>query len=127
MSTRLRGVIEALVPVFHAHIDDDGVIALGEGGDMPLRVDTGFSGSIALPSELLGRIGAELVDFGVFRLATGDEVELPVYWGKVSVGAVELETWFIPGDSLLGMEFLSLVGSSLSMDLERGVVELVVR
>ena len=72
-------------------------------------------------------IGAELVDFGVFRLATGDEVELPVYWGKVGVGGDEVETWFIPGDSLLGMEFLSLVGSSLSLDLEGGLVELVLR
>ena len=127
MSTRLRGVIEALVPVFHAHIEDDRVLALGEGGDIPLTVDTGFSGSVALPPELLGRIGAELVDYGVFRLATGDEVELPVYWGKVSIGTAELETWFIPGDSLLGMEFLSLIGSVLTMDLERGVVELVGR
>jgi hypothetical protein len=38
-----------------------------------------------------------------------------------------VETWFIPGDSLLGMEFLTLVGSTLSLDLEEGLVELVMR
>ena len=96
-------------------------------GGIPLTVDTGFSGSIALPKDLLDAIGAELVDYGVFRLATGDEVELPVYWGKVGVGTKEVETWFIPGDSLLGMEFLSLVGSTLSLDPEGGLVELVMR
>ena len=115
-----------MVPVFHA-IAGEGALVLDEDGGIPLTVDTGFSGSIALPMDLLDAIGAELVDYGVFRLATGDEVELPVYWGKVGVGTKEVETWFIPGDSLLGMEFLSLVGSTLSLDLEGGLVELVMR
>ncbi len=127
MSARIRGEIDALVPVLHAIVREGGALVLDEDGDIPLTVDTGFSGSIALPGEILDCIGAELVDFGVFRLATGDEVELPVYWGKVGVGGDEVETWFIPGDSLLGMEFLSLVGSALSLDLEEGLVELVLR
>ena len=126
MSANIRGEIDALVPVFHA-IAGEGTLVLDEDGGIPLTVDTGFSGSIALPKDLLDAIGAELVDYGVFRLATGDEVELPVYWGEVGVGTKEVETWFIPGDPLLGMEFLSLVGSTLSLDLEGGLVELVMR
>ncbi len=47
-----------------------------------MTVDTGFSGGIALPKEILEEMDIELIDFGIFRLATGDEVELPLFWVK---------------------------------------------
>jgi hypothetical protein len=78
----------------------------------------------ALPEGILEEMDIELIDFGIFRLATGNEVELPVFWGKVVVGDYEMETWFIPGDSLLGMEFFSLAGSFLSLDFGKEEVEL---
>jgi hypothetical protein len=40
------------------------------------------------------------------------------------VGDYEIETWFIPGDSLLGLEFFSLAGSFLSLDFWKEEVEL---
>lgn len=92
-----------------------------------MTVDTGFSGTIALPEEVLGVMGVEWVDFGNFRLATGEEVELPVFWGKVVVKQREIETGFIPGDFLLGVEFLSLVGSLLTLDFDGEEVVLLGR
>jgi len=121
----LKGSIEGFVPFFNGSVDGKGGLILHEGGDLSLTVDTGFSGSIALPEEVLEAMGVELVDFGNFRLATGEEVELPVFWGKVVVKQREIETWFIPGDSLLGMEFLSLVGSLLTLDFGREEVILL--
>lgn len=88
-------------------------------------MDTGFSGAIALPEEILEEMDIELIDFGIFRLATGDEVELPIFWGKVKVKNYKMETWFVPGDSLLGVEFLSLAGSFLSLDFKKETVELM--
>ena len=126
MSASIKGEIEALVPVIKARVVE-GALVMDDEGDLSLTVDTGFSGSIALPGELIDDIGAELVDFGVFRLATGKQVELPVHWGRVLVGDEEIETWFIPGDSLLGMEFLTLIGSTLALDLERGLLEIILR
>ena len=126
MTASIQGEIEALVPVIKARIVG-GALVMDPEGDLPLTVDTGFSGSIALPGDLIDDLGAELVDFGVFRLATGKQVELPVHWGKVLVGDEVIETWFIPGDSLLGMEFLTLIGSTLSLDLERGLLEIILR
>lgn len=126
MSTIIRGEIGTLVPVIKARVVEDALV-LDERGDLPLTVDTGFSGSIALPGELIDGIGAELVDFGVFRLATGEQIELPVHWGRVVVVDKEVETWFIPGDSLLGMEFLSVIGSTLSLEFERGLLEIVLK
>ncbi|MBM3240968.1 hypothetical protein FJZ31_32195 [Candidatus Poribacteria bacterium] len=125
MRAVVRGKIEDFVPFFNGFVDEDGILVLQEDGDLSLTVDTGFSGGIALPEEVLDEMDVELIDFGIFILATGDEIELPVFWGKVVVSAHELETWFIPGDSLLGMEFLSLAGSILKFNLEEGEVKLV--
>jgi len=125
MRTLIRGKIEDFVPFFNGLVDKDGTLILQEDGDFSLAVDTGFSGAIALPEEILEKMDIELIDFGIFRLATGDEVELPVFWGRVMVGDYEIETWFIPGDSLLGMEFFSLTGSYLSLDFEKEEVKLM--
>jgi len=95
-----------------------------EKGDSSLTVDTGFSGGIALPIKIIEKIGLELVDIDTFRLATGEIVELPVFLGKVIIKDFEIETWFIPGDSLIGMEFLSSVGSLLSLDFEDSTIKL---
>jgi predicted aspartyl protease len=124
MRTLLRGEIEDFVPFFNGFVDEEGILILQEEGDFSLTVDTGFSGGIALPEGILEEMDIELIDFGIFKLATGNEVELPVFWGKVVVGDYEIETWFIPGDSLLGMEFLSLAGSFLSLDFGKEEVEL---
>ena len=124
MRVLIKGKIENLVPLINAAADKEGTLVLREDGDFPLTVDTGFSGGIAVPKEILETMGLELIDFGIFRLATGEEVELPVFWGKVAIKDQGIETWFIPGDSLLGMEFLSLAGSRLSLDFERGEVGL---
>ena len=125
MKTLIRGEIEDFVPFFNGFIDEDGTLVLQEDGNFSLTVDTGFSGGIALPEEILDEMDVELIDFGIFRLATGDEVELPVFWGKVMVGDYEIDTWFIPGDSLLGMEFFTLAGSYLSLDFEKEKVKLM--
>jgi hypothetical protein len=30
-----------------------------------------------------------LISYGVFKLATGDEIELPIFWGKISIQLIE--------------------------------------
>jgi len=116
MRTLIKGEIKDLVPFFNGFVDKNGVLILQEAGEFSFTVDTGFSGGIALAEEILEEMNVELIDYGIFRLATGDEIELPVFWGKVRVRDSEIETWFVPGDLLLGMEFLSLAGSRLSFD-----------
>jgi predicted aspartyl protease len=125
MRTVIRGVIKDFAPSFNGLVDENGMLFLLEDGEFALTVDTWFSGGIALSKEILERMDVELIDFGIFRLATGDEVELPVFWGKVVVKDSEIETWFVPGDLLLGMEFLSLAGSLLCIDFGKGEVKLL--
>ena len=124
MKTLIRGKIVDFVPFFNGYLSGEGVLAIGEKGEFPLTVDTGFSGGIALPEEILEKMGIEFIGYEAFSLATGDIVELPMYLGKVIIGKDEIKTWFIPGDLLLGMEFLSSRWSVLSLNFEDGTVTL---
>ncbi len=123
MRTLLRGSIEDLVPFFWSRLEN-GMLVLGDDGTIPLTVDTGFNGGIALKPEVIEKLEKELVGRVVYTLATGDSVELPVYSFKVVIAKKEIQTSLIPGDSLIGMEFLSSVGSMLSLNLRKNTIRL---
>lgn len=120
-----QGKNQYFVAFFHARVDKRKKLILGQQGSFPLIADTGFSGGVALPLKILEKMDVQLAFYDTFRLATGKIVELPVFSGYVVVRKHEIETWFIPGDSLLGMEFLSLLGSFLSLDFKKRVVKLM--
>lgn len=77
-----------------------------------------------LPEKVLNEIDVEFIGYDTFTLATGDVVELPMFIGRVIIENQEVETWFIPGDLLVGMEFLSLAGKLLGLNFEEATVEL---
>lgn len=127
MRTLIRGRIVDFIPSFNASLDENGTLVLSENGELSFTVDTGFDGGIALPEEILDEMEVEFLGHYPFTLATGDVVDLPTYLGKVSLRGyeIEIETWFIPGDSLIGMEFLSSAGSILSLNFEAETVKLM--
>jgi predicted aspartyl protease len=118
MKTLLRGEIVNFVPYFKADIRKNG-LTLRNDGSISLTVDTGFSGGIALRENVLNKMKLEFIGFDTFTIATGEVVELPMYIGKVFIKNREVETWFIPGDSLIGMEFLSIAGKVLNVNFEK--------
>ncbi|MFQ6031670.1 MAG: hypothetical protein ACE5K2_02010 [Candidatus Zixiibacteriota bacterium] len=73
MRTLIKGEIEDFVPFFNGLVDEDGIFSLQEDGEFSLTVDTGFSGGIALIEEILEKMDVDLIDYGIFRLATGVE------------------------------------------------------
>jgi len=121
----INGEIRDLVPVFTAHVDVEGMLVFGRTDSLSLTVDTGFSGGIALPLKIIDQMNLEVVDFDTFRLATGKVIELPVFLGNVIIDNQEVETWFIPGDGLIGMEFLATIGSVLFLDFKNKAVKLM--
>lgn len=62
-----------------------------------------------------------------FTLATGQEVELPVYLGVVRMGRRPVDNWFVLGEALVGMEFLEETCSAVQMDLDRKAITLHAR
>lgn len=125
MTTLLQGSILDHVPVFNASVEND-IVLFREKGDLCFTVDTGFTGSIALPQGVIDGMELELIGFENFMLATGDLVKLPMYVGTVRFAEQgEMQTWFIPGASLLGMEFLSSAGSALALNFNDQTVRLL--
>ncbi|MFQ5865886.1 MAG: hypothetical protein ACE5IW_11725 [bacterium] len=125
MKTLIRGKIIDFVPSFIGSLGEGGTLVLGEDEGFSFTVDSGFNGGIALPDEILEKMEVEFFGYDTFTLATGDFVELPMYLGKVVVKGTEIETWIIPGDSLLGIEFLSSAGSALYLNFEDDTIELM--
>ncbi len=83
-------------------------------------VDTGFTGFIALPGDLINRLGLPMKGLQHTTLADGTWTVLMVYepfvhWlgGRIAVEALEVED-----DALLGMELLQ--GSLLTMEIRDG-------
>jgi predicted aspartyl protease len=100
------------------------MLVIKERGKFSMTVDTGFSGGIALPNKMIKQIGLKPVVYDKFRLGTGKVVALPVFRGKVVVKNKVIETWFIPGDPLIGKEFLYSIGSELAFSLKKNSVRL---
>jgi len=112
------------VPLINANVATDGTLELVETGERQLIVDTGFDGGIALPMELILRLDLPIIGHCRFRLATGEEAELPMHWGRVRLGDEVFEIEVIPGDHLLGTGFLSRAYTILSIDFEGEQVRL---
>jgi predicted aspartyl protease len=123
MKIFIHGEILNLIPIFKAYIKD-GVLIFNEEGDISLTVDTGFNGGITLPQNILDELNLEFIGYDTFTIGTGDIIELPMFLGNVLIKDKILETWFIPGDSLVGTEFLYAVGKILRLDFEKSTVKL---
>ena len=125
MKIVVHGKMTNFVPAFKGYLNK-GVLVIANGNDdLSLTVDTGFSGGVALPQKILNKMKIEFFGHDTFTLATGEITELPMYLGQVIVGKQKIKTWFIPGDALLGMEFLSAAGSLLSLNLKNATVKLI--
>lgn len=122
MKAVLRGEIRNSVPYFRYRLGSDGTLELSSRHGNEITADTGFSGTIALPEETLERMAVEFAAVEEFRLADGQRVELPIFWGTVNLNGESFETWFIPGDPLVGMEFFEVAGTQLNLDFKTGAI-----
>jgi predicted aspartyl protease len=119
----VRGRIVGAAPVIYGRARD-GRLYLGSRGDLPLVIDTGFTGTLALPPSMARQLNCQFVAVDTYTLAADVEVELPMYVGSLQIGARRVDTWFIVGDALIGMELLQQVCSHVHIDLLGGTVEL---
>lgn len=119
----LRGVIRDLDPLLKATIRAR-TLCLGTHRGFSIVVDTGFNGSISLPRSLIRRPRLRKEGFQIFRLADGKRVRLAMYSGDVLLRGRRIPAWFVPGEALVGMEFLTSVGSTLTLRLRDGTLTL---
>jgi predicted aspartyl protease len=122
----VSGVVIEGAPVIYAQVRG-GRLYLGSRGTVRLVVATGFAGALALPERLARELRGEFIARGKFILATGHPVDLPMFTATAQIGGRRVNTWFIAGDALIGMEFLQDACSAVSIDLDARTIDLHVR
>jgi predicted aspartyl protease len=98
-------------------------LTLGLGKREYMVIDSGFTGSIAIPEEWGERLDLSYAGIQSFALANGQAVEFPTYLGVVRIGDAEaLFEFIVVGEPLLGMEFFERLGARLVIDCATGKV-----
>ena len=72
-------------------------------------IDSGFTGSLAVPLAIIARIGANKIAVGSVIIADGSAHLVPVFEGKVRIGLMEYDVpvLVLGNEVLIGMELLS--------------------
>lgn len=95
---------------------------IGQSGSEEVEavVDTGFSGFLCLPPEIISRLGLLLVQSESVVLADGSQVELQTFEASVLWNAKERDViiYEAAGDALLGMALLQ--GHALHVEVSDG-------
>ncbi len=113
-------------PFIRASISRDQKLLMGKG-EYLLVVDSGFTGDISAPDEILDRLDIEYSGTMPFQLADGTIVWKDLWAGEVVLENYEYEALFIEGDFLLGMELASDIFSYFLIDFINEKVELEIR
>lgn len=107
MKIRITGKIVDSEPRVSARIARK-YLTLGRGRRDYTIVDSGFTGSVAIPEKWAERLDLSYAGIQAFTLANGQIVEFPTYLGLVRFGQKEaLFEFIVTGEALLGWNFLS--------------------
>lgn len=88
------------------------VTLIGRCGKKEKKVllDTGFSGSLAIPISLGCELGLESIGNGRVILASGETTAVPIFAGKIRIGADEKDCVYLimagADEVLLGMDII---------------------
>ncbi len=96
-------------------------------GPLDICVDTGFTGDLSLPREVLKKLRLRYVGTMDYQLANGRVETIDQHQGIVIAGDYEYEAMFMEGEWLLGMDFIQEVCRDLRLDIDRGTVTLTLR
>ena len=94
MKIRITGAIVDAEPRLPVQIAKKR-LALGRGKRDYMVIDSGFTGSVAIPEEWGERLDLSYAGIQSFALANGQPVEFPTYLGVVRIGQTEALFEFI--------------------------------
>lgn len=124
--TSVVGVIHNHTPYVLAAVLRGGMLRLNTtlppkgAARIPITVDTGFTGGFSLPKSVLSDLHLDFLGYVSYVLADGRNALTPTFQGKVVLGSEVYTTRFIPGRSLMGVEFMEMAFSSLEISLKKG-------
>lgn len=123
---KINGYFINYSPVIRAGISREGKLRIGKGKYF-LIIDSGFTGDISAPPEILDELKLEYAGTMPFQLADGTIVWKDLWAGRILLDDKEYEALFIEGDFLLGMELASDLFSYFSIDFIKKRVTLRLR
>jgi predicted aspartyl protease len=116
MKIQLVGRIVDAEPRFPSRIVGRRLLLDDRGRDQ-LILDSGFTGSVAIPEEWANRLELRYAGIQTFELANGQIVEFPTYLGAVQLGqAAGLFEIVVTAEALLGMEFFERLKARIVID-----------
>lgn len=128
--TALVGAMDSKTPYVLARILRNGRLCLeavqasSKATRLRVCVDTGFTGGFSLPETLLARLELDFLGYEPYILANRQRVEVPTFAGFVIVGRMSFEARFIPGQPLMGVEFMEAAFRTLRIDFRAGALVL---
>jgi predicted aspartyl protease len=128
--TPLHGVVVNHTPYVLGNVLKRGVLRLETTPAPPrakrifIAVDTGFTGCFSLPEETLAHLKLDFLGYEGYVLANRQKVDVPPFSGRVVAGTAAYETRFIPGQGLMGVEFMSTLFGRLEVDFRAGSLTL---
>ena len=128
--TALFGVIRNHTPHVLANILKGGILRLEttpapeEVARILITVDTGFTGGFSLPEEQMAHLKLDFLGYVSYVLADGRKADTPTFMGEAMVESKVIQTRFIPGQPLMGIEFMEAAFSSLAIDFRSGQLTL---
>lgn len=88
-------------------------------------LDSGFTGSVAIPEEWANRLDLRYAGIQSFALANGQIIECPTYLGVMRLGQTErLFEFIVTGEALLGIEFLQRLNARVILDCKIGALSI---
>ena len=112
----LRGTVRRFRPMVEFPV----IGSDGRQATIPFVLDTGYSGTLALPEVFCEQLGLEWDHSQTATLANGASIVVDVYVGRVSWSGVErlVEILAVEGDPLLGL--VALEGNRVCLEVTEG-------
>jgi predicted aspartyl protease len=121
--TKIIGQFVDFNPVVRAGISRNGELIIGRGESL-IVIDSGFTGDICAPREILEDLDVQYSGTMPFQLADGSVVWKDLWMGKIALGNNKYEVLFIEGDFLFGMELASNIFSYFLIDFVSNRIEI---
>ncbi|OFY63405.1 MAG: hypothetical protein A3H98_14245 [Bacteroidetes bacterium RIFCSPLOWO2_02_FULL_36_8] len=125
MKQIISGNIDDNCPTLTAAISEKKCLVFTINGRLLFTVDSGFSGGVALPIELLSKLNIRFIGYENYSLADGTIIQLKEYYGIVEIGKEKVLTTFIEGDFLIGIEFMKSIADKLIVDFRKQKITLL--
>ncbi len=121
----LKGTFDFYKPILKVNCKN-GILILGAGKE-EIKIDSGFDGCIVAPKEILNKLDLIFVGQRDVYDFQNKKTTKDVFIGKIIVRNQIVDTYFMVGDFLLGMELADDIFKTFKLEFEKQKFTLVLK